>query len=79
MRKSFRTFLDSLKLFVLFITCTVMFYFGLKWLDQHYASSHKYDEPGDGAVKVVGQIPAQSQPTAARLSNRLFQFLRDGE
>lgn len=77
MKSTFKTLLDSIKLFVLFIGCTVLFYYGLQWLDHHYASTRKYDQPSDGAIKVVGQV--QTSSTSDTVTNRFFQFLRDGE
>jgi TRAP-type mannitol/chloroaromatic compound transport system permease small subunit len=78
MKKAVSTILDTLKVFFLFVFCTILFYFGLQWLDHNYESFHKYDEPNDGAVKVF-KPAEQDQPTKENGPNRFFQFLRNGE
>ncbi|HEU5138607.1 MAG TPA: DUF4227 family protein, partial [Bacillales bacterium] len=35
-----RVFWDTLKVFVLFVGCTVLFYYGLMWIDHEYESYH---------------------------------------
>lgn len=78
MKKAVMTLLDTLKVFFLFVFCTILFYFGLQWLDHNYESFHKYDEPNDGAVKVFSPGD-QKQPSEVNETNRFFQFLRNGE
>ncbi|HET7578433.1 MAG TPA: YqzK family protein [Bacillales bacterium] len=55
MRSWFRIFWDTLKVFVLFIGCTVLFYYALMWVNQEYASYHRYDKPKGHAVEVSQQ------------------------
>jgi hypothetical protein len=74
--------LDSVRLLVLFLGFTVLFFYGLKWLDHHYESYNKYDKPSDGAVKVLGPTSSQpiiNEPHSSGLRVRLFQFFQDGE
>ena len=78
MRNAISTILDTLKVFFLFVFCTILFYFGLQWLDHNYESYHKYDEPNDGAVKVFNPSD-HHKPTNENGQNRFFQFLRNGE
>ncbi len=79
MKRSLKTLLDTARLFVLFIGCTFLFYYGLKWLDHHYSSTPKYTQPSDGAVKVVGPVHSLNPKSSHSLETRLFQFLKDGE
>ena len=78
MRNAISTILDTLKVFFLFVFCTILFYFGLQWLDHNYESYHKYDEPNDGAVKVFNPSD-HNKPADENGANRFFQFLRNGE
>jgi len=70
--------LDTLKVFLLFVICTILFYFGLQWLDQNYKSFHKYEEPDDGAVKVFNP-EGEKGPVDGDGFQRLLQFIRNGE
>lgn len=47
-----RYIFDVIKLFVLFLCCTLLFYFGLRSLHDEYERYHRYDEPEGHAVKV---------------------------
>ncbi len=40
------------KIFVIFIICTVFFYYGLRLMHEEYNEFHRYDEPDGQAVKV---------------------------
>ncbi|MCT8138792.1 YqzK family protein [Anaerobacillus sp. CMMVII] len=44
---------DTIRVFLLFMGCTVLFYYGILWVSQEYESYHRYDEPKGRAVKVV--------------------------
>ncbi|HSU79185.1 MAG TPA: DUF4227 family protein [Candidatus Angelobacter sp.] len=82
MKSTMKLFIDSLRLLILFMGFTVLFFYGLKWLDQHYESYNKYDKPSDGAVKVLGPTasqPATDESHSSGLRLRLFQFFQDGE
>lgn len=48
--------LDGFKVFVLFTGCTIIFYFGMTWINQEYEYYHRYDAPEKGAVKVSTEI-----------------------
>lgn len=47
-----RYIFDGIKLCVLFICCTLLFYFGLRALHEEYERFHRYDEPEGQTVKV---------------------------
>lgn len=44
---------NTIKVFLLFVTCTLLFYYGILWVSNEYDSYHRYDEPKGRAVKVV--------------------------
>ena len=43
---------DTIKVFVIFIACTFLFYFGLRIMHAEYKEYHQYDPPEGPAVKV---------------------------
>jgi len=56
---------DVMKVTVIFICCTFLFYFGLRALHQEYEQYHRYDQPEGPAVKVFSED-----------EDRLFDFLK---
>ncbi|HEX7065563.1 MAG TPA: YqzK family protein [Bacillales bacterium] len=71
-----RVFWDTLKVFVLFVGCTVLFYYGLMWIDHEYESYHKYDKPKGRAVKVY---QVEENKKSFDWLNRLELFYKIGE
>ncbi len=65
---------DTLKIFIIFIACTLLFYFGLRAIHAEYQEFHRYDPPEGKAVKVVNS-GEQKQDWIDRFSI----FLRLGE
>lgn len=47
-----RVVLDSVKIFIIFIICTCLFYLGLRVMHNEYEQFHRYDQPEGPAVKV---------------------------
>lgn len=43
---------DTLKVFVMFLACTCLFYFGLRAMHAEYEQYHRYDPPEGPSVKV---------------------------
>lgn len=72
----FRVVWDTMKVFVLFVGCTVLFYYALMWVNQEYAGYHKYDQPKGRAVKVYQ--PAD-QNASFNWLHRLELFYQSGE
>ncbi|HHY22267.1 MAG TPA: YqzK family protein [Bacilli bacterium] len=67
---------NTLKVFVLFTGCTLLFYYGILWISAEYESYHRYDEPKGKAVKVMQMI--EEEEGAAFLPRLLF-FYHFGE
>lgn len=65
--------LEIVKIFFVFITCTILFYVALLWVNEEYENYHRYQEP-TGAVKV--QHIQEEQPT---LIDRVIYFYENGE
>ncbi|HLR66379.1 YqzK family protein [Virgibacillus alimentarius] len=62
---------DAGKVFIIFIACTFLFYFGLRVMHTEYEQFHRYDEPEGPAVKVFN--------TEDSIVDRLHLFFRLGE
>ncbi|HEX6594373.1 MAG TPA: YqzK family protein [Bacillota bacterium] len=43
---------DTIKVCVIFIACTFLFYFGLRMMHLEYEQYHRYDPPEGPSVKV---------------------------
>lgn len=52
MKPFFSLVKDTIKIFVIFTACTLLFYFGLRAIHAEYEEYHKYDPPEGNAVKV---------------------------
>ncbi|PAV29557.1 hypothetical protein CIL05_11885 [Virgibacillus profundi] len=62
---------DTIKVFIIFIACTFLFYFGLRAMHSEYEQYHRYDPPEGPAVKVFN--------TEQSFFDRLNLFFRLGE
>jgi len=62
---------DTTKVLIVFVACTVIFYFGMRVMHKEYDQLHRYDTPEGPAVKVF-----QSED---RFIDRLNLFFRLGE
>ncbi|WKB37088.1 DUF4227 family protein [Terrilactibacillus sp. S3-3] len=73
--------LEALKVLAIFLMFTILFYLGLKWLDQNYESYHKYDEPNGRAIKVFQSINMNRNDDGNMqgVRQRLVDFFRNGE
>ncbi|MBS4173345.1 YqzK family protein [Bacillus sp. FJAT-49736] len=69
-----RIFFKTLKVFILFTGCTLLFYYGIMWVNQEYENYHRYDEPKGTAIKVNSTNQKDSN-----WINRLLLFYLDGE
>lgn len=72
MTRFFHLLKDTVKIFIIFTGCTLLFYFGLRMMNEEYDQIHRYDQPEGKAVKVF-------QWEDERLIDRLSIFFRLGE
>lgn len=72
----FKVAVDTIKVFILFTGSTLLFYFGIMWINQEYEQYHRYDEPEGGALKVSS---VQVQQKQASWLDRLIYFYQTGE
>ncbi|MBN6888347.1 uncharacterized protein DUF4227 [Cytobacillus horneckiae] len=75
MKSWFKVAYQTVKVFVLFTGCTILFYYGIMWLNEEYQDYHRYDEPNGAAVKVV----ASANETDSTWFERLILFYLNGE
>lgn len=66
-----RVMWDTAKVFVIFIACTFLFYYGLREMHSEYEQYHRYDQPEGVAVKVFNGEQS--------IIDRLNLFFRLGE
>ncbi|MBY0122517.1 YqzK family protein [Bacillus sp. S/N-304-OC-R1] len=67
---------QTIKVFVLFTGCTILFYYGIMWLNEEYQDYHRYDEPKGAAVKVSASTNNSGQ---SNWLDRLILFYLNGE
>ncbi|MDC3415437.1 YqzK family protein [Aquibacillus salsiterrae] len=72
MKSIFYLLKDTLKIFIVFTCCTLLFYFGLRAIHTEYEDYRRYDPPKSNAVKVFN-------PNSQDLVDRLSLFFRLGE
>lgn len=44
--------LQTIKVFILFTGCTLLFYYGILWISKEYENYYEYDEPKGKVIKV---------------------------
>ena len=67
--------IHTLKVFVLFTGCTILFYYGIMWVNEEYANYHRYDEPNGTALKVT----TNDEDHDTGWFDRLLLFYLNGE
>ncbi len=67
--------LHTLKVFILFTGCTILFYYAIMWVNEEYQNYQRYEEPKGAALKVSNT----AQETGISLFNRLVLFYLNGE
>jgi hypothetical protein len=67
--------LQTLKVFVLFTGSTILFYYGIMWLNEEYQNYNRYDEPEGAAIKVSNAVNEKD----SSWYDRLILFYLNGE
>ncbi|MBM7693186.1 hypothetical protein JOC77_002626 [Peribacillus deserti] len=75
MKYSANLIFHTAKVFILFVSFTMLFYFGMIWLNQEYEDYHRYDEPKGTAIKVSNSV----QSSEGNWFDRLLLFYKNGE
>ena len=76
MRYYLKLIWQTLKVFILFTGCTILFYYAIMWVNEEYQNYHRYDEPKGNAVKVNSTIENVEK---TKWLNRLLLFYLNGE
>ncbi|MEG6575580.1 MAG: DUF4227 domain-containing protein [Caldibacillus debilis] len=76
MKKMLAILWQTLKVFILFLGCTIFFYYAMMWVNEEYQNRHRYDEPEGDAVKVSIESGGFESDD---LFQRLFLFYLIGE
>jgi arginine exporter protein ArgO len=66
---------ETIKVFIFFVGFTLLFYYGIVWLNEEYEGYNKYDKPQGGAVKVMEE--EESKPVFSL--KRLYFYYHYGE
>jgi hypothetical protein len=77
MRTLLTTMIETIKIFILFVGFTLLFYYGILWLNEEYEGHHRYDQPHGGAVKVMSVI--RQNDSKDSFFQRLYYFYQHGE
>ncbi|WP_066060803.1 YqzK family protein [Neobacillus soli] len=67
--------LQTLKVFIIFTGCTILFYYGIMWVSEEYQNYHRFDEPEGAALKVSTAVNEEN----SSLLDRLILFYLNGE
>lgn len=67
--------MQALKVFIIFTGCTILFYYGIMWVNEEYQNYHRYDKPEGAAVKVTSTAEREK----SSLVDRLKLFYLNGE
>ncbi|MHC0036045.1 YqzK family protein [Pseudoneobacillus sp. C159] len=76
MSSFFKTILQTIKVFLIFTGCTILFYYGIIWVNQEYQDYHRYDEPNGAAIKASTTIESNDDMS---IVDRLILFYLNGE
>ncbi|OZM57127.1 hypothetical protein CIB95_06560 [Lottiidibacillus patelloidae] len=76
MSQFFNLLYDTIKVFIFFVAFTLLFYYGIVWLNDEYEGYHKYDQPQGGAVKVIGN---KQEEVPVFSLKRLYFYYHYGE
>jgi len=71
----FKIIMHTLKVFLLFTGCTILFYYGMMFVNEEYQNYHRYDEPKGDALKVS----SSARNEGSSLFERLVLFYLSGE
>ncbi|MGN1386876.1 MAG: YqzK family protein [Bacillus sp. (in: firmicutes)] len=75
MRSFMKNIWYTMKVFLLFVSFTIIFYIGMVWLNEEYQNYNRYDEPGGQAIKVS----SVDEEVNSSWFNRLKLFYLNGE
>ncbi|WP_062104755.1 YqzK family protein [Bacillus niameyensis] len=75
MKNILKLFFGTIRLLILLVGCTILFYYGIMWINQEYENYRRYDEPDGTAVKAFQPINNEQ----GSWFSRLMLFYQNGE
>ncbi|WP_062356139.1 YqzK family protein [Bacillus kwashiorkori] len=75
MKKYVKLILQTLKVFILFTGCTILFYYAILWVNEEYQNHQRYKEPEGKAIRVVSYEKEEDY----NWYERILLFYLDGE
>lgn len=72
-----RAIFHTMKVLLIFVICTLSFYFGLIWISEEYKNYQRYEEPEGKAIKVHKLEAMEEFPS--RFLDRFILFYKLGE
>jgi hypothetical protein len=75
MSSIFQIIMQTLKVFIIFTGCTILFYYGIMFVNEEYQDYHRYDKPEGEALKVSNAV----KEDGSSLLDRLMLFYLNGE
>jgi len=78
MKKALSVIGDTLKVFILFTGCTLLFYYGMIWLHNEYEEHRQYDTPEGSAVQ-ASAMEETTESWLQQLMDRWAVFYYNGE
>ena len=76
MRQAMKVMFDVVKVFILFVGCTLLFYFAILWVNEEYQNYHRYDKPTGESVEEVSGMHGS---VADNWMDRVIFFYENGE
>ncbi|OUA05983.1 DUF4227 domain-containing protein [Bacillus cereus] len=76
MRRALKLTFDGVKVFLLFTSCTILFYFAILWINEEYESYHRYEKPKEETVE---KVSGNEEPAKDAFVNRMMFFYENGE
>lgn len=74
MRSGLKMAAQLIKVFLLFTSCTLLFYFAMLWINEEYQNYHRFEKPKGESVEEVSKLDG-----SVAWMNRLFFFFENGE
>ncbi|MEC2627126.1 YqzK family protein [Bacillus cereus] len=76
MRRALKLTFDGIKVFLLFTSCTILFYFAILWINEEYELYHRYEKPKEETVE---KVSVNEEPANDAFVNRMMFFYENGE
>ncbi|MFD3447876.1 YqzK family protein [Microbacteriaceae bacterium 4G12] len=76
MRQAIKVTFETMKVFLLFTGCTILFYFAILWINEEYQSYRQHEKPIGESVE---EVSGMENSVADHWINRMIFFYENGE